>query len=84
MQLQRCEGLQDRKSQSRHHGNECRSRNNKGVWMVNGRILCASCYEKLLSDHSIDQLRICRLSDNERDFPESTRQYTARDVQVQN
>jgi hypothetical protein len=48
----------------------CRSRNNKAVWSVDGRKMCHTCAEKIFEDRGIDQLRIVRLSDNDRDFPE--------------
>jgi hypothetical protein len=69
--FKRCEGL-DRARK------ECRSRNNKAVWMVDGKLFCGSCFEHYLETHSIDEARIHRLSDREVDFSETARQYTAR------
>ena len=58
----------------------CRSRSPHAVWMVDGKLFCASCFERHLETHSIDELRICRLSERELDYSETARQYTARTV----
>ncbi len=72
MALKRCEGL-DRQRK------ECRSRNNKAVWLVDGKHLyCLSCFETFLATHALEDHRVVRLSDNERDFSETSRIATAR------
>lgn len=78
MALQRCEGLQDRKNQSRHHGTECRSRNNRAVYMVDGKMLCMNCFETWLEAHGLEGHRVTRLSDRDRDFNELARSATSR------
>lgn len=77
MGFRQCEGLERVRERKRKLSN-CRSRNNKAVWMVDGRLLCTSCFEHYMESRSVDECRINRLSDQDCDFPESARQYTAR------
>jgi len=48
----------------------CRSRNPKAVWLIDGKRYCHSCGEAQIELKGVDQLRIHRLSDKDRDFPE--------------
>ncbi len=61
---------------------KCRSRHPKGVFMVDGHVKCFACYERFMETNYVDEHRIYRLSDDERDFPETMKQFTAREVRV--
>lgn len=54
---------------------KCRSRNPKAVWLLNGVRYCSFCGEREIELHGMDELRIHRLSDNERDFFEPDFKY---------
>jgi len=46
----------------------CKARNNAGVWLVDGKAMCANCFEQLLSVSAVDEHRIVRVSDRDDDF----------------
>lgn len=58
----------------------CRSRNNRAVFLVDGRRLCLRCFEVSIETSGIEGHRITRLSDQEDDFHENTHCVTGRAV----
>ena len=78
MALRQCEGLERNAKRKRKLSN-CRSRNNTGVYLVDGKhVLCASCFEVWLEVNSLDEHRVVRLSDRDSDFSEFAHAATAR------
>lgn len=57
---------------------KCRSRNPRAVWLIDGKKYCGFCGEREIELHGIDQIRICRLSDNMFDFAEPDFKYQNR------
>jgi hypothetical protein len=72
-----CEGLERARERKRKLSN-CRSRNSKAVFKVDGHLFCLSCAEQYFETHFIDQCRVVRLSDNDKDFHDLSRAATAR------
>ena len=48
----------------------CRSRNSHGLWLVDGRRMCQNCMDRFFETNFLDEHRVYRLSDREKDFPE--------------
>ena len=40
----------------------------KPVWSVDGRLFCQSCFDMWIEDNPLDEHKIIRLSDDEKDF----------------
>ena len=53
----------------------CRSRNPKPVWLIDGKKYCSFCGEKIITMQGVDHLRIHRLTDDWKSFPEPDIKY---------
>lgn len=58
----------------------CRARKKRAVFLVDGKGMCLSCFESWLEVNGMEQHRIYRTSDNERDFPAMAHCATNREV----
>lgn len=60
----------------------CRSRNTRGVWLIDGHVYCCSCYERWQETHFFDEHRVVRVSNRESDFSENVHFGTSRPIRV--